>query len=416
MSTLKKLVLIVGVVVALVIVGGIGYAGYKRSTDVGRGVRTPLPISEPNREYNLYYGQFHAHTREASASLPDFGQGTYAEAFAYARDVSKLDFIAMTSHLFSMDQESFQRMKAAANAANEDGKFITFWGEEPGATEAILSKRAPQIFPQTGPASMAEDPGYQPPAEPLLTMGNLLNKYHYSGFSMIIGANGHYPASFGVWRDIYDWMPTSGASFGIFNHPQKGDFGDYYSPDMDQMMAIAGVFVGDDPNEPTFDFSDGYLWLLSKGWHVGAQASPRNMSLWGSSHARTGVWADNLTRESLTEAVLARRTFATQASDLSLMLRANGSPMGQEINADGDLAIVVQASSKSLEVTRIELYKGNYGSQERAQMIADFEPLRQSVVWNHTVLAFSGTQYFLVKIVMSNGAKAWSSPVWVTSS
>lgn len=42
--------------------------------------------------YRVYFGSLHAHTRYSD------GSGTPAEAFTYARDTGKLDFMAVTEH------------------------------------------------------------------------------------------------------------------------------------------------------------------------------------------------------------------------------------------------------------------------------------------------------------------------------
>jgi len=266
-----------------------------------------------------------------------------------------------------------------------------------------------------GAAELARDP-FAPELDETMQKIAKFMSARFSGTALYVGAQERLPVIMGVWRDIYDWTNEQDTGFGIFFHPQEGDFGNFYSPDADNMWASADVFINDDPFEPDYDYSAGYLWLLSQGWHVGASASYRNLAEWGSLNVRTGVWAEDLTKANLTDAFQSRRTYATQAPNLSLMLRADGYTMGQEISASGDtLTLSVEASDPDLKIKIIELYWGEYGSGKNAEIIATTEPELAEVNWVQTVPVSQDAQYYLTRIVMSDGAKAWSSPIWVSS-
>ena len=86
----------------------------------------------------------------------------------------------------------------------------------------------------------------------------------------------------------------------------------------------------------------------------------------------------------------------------------------REISVSGaTLTLSVEASDKDLKITTIELYRGEYGSGKNAEIIATTKPELAEVNWVQTVPVSQGTQYYLTRIVMSDGAKAWSSPIWV---
>lgn len=94
MSKIKKVIFTLLAVLVILVLSGFGYVAYKRGTNMSKGVYFPLPLEEPNREYDMYYGNTHAHTNDGKASMPDMGLGNYAEALAYARDESGLDFFS----------------------------------------------------------------------------------------------------------------------------------------------------------------------------------------------------------------------------------------------------------------------------------------------------------------------------------
>jgi hypothetical protein len=55
-----------------------------------------------NRDVNVYFGNLHAHT-----SYSD-GTGTPEEAYAYARNIGKLDYIALTEHNHELAERGAQ--------------------------------------------------------------------------------------------------------------------------------------------------------------------------------------------------------------------------------------------------------------------------------------------------------------------
>src|SRR5687768_741142 len=99
---------------------------------------TLAPSLESNSHYTLYFGNLHAHT-----SLSD-GSGSPEDAYQHARQY--LDFIALTEHnhdeaergakdradgvLIANDHALYRRLQDAADAHNEDGTFVAFWGQE----------------------------------------------------------------------------------------------------------------------------------------------------------------------------------------------------------------------------------------------------------------------------------------------
>ena len=48
-----------------------------------------------------------------------------------------------------------------------------------------------------------------------------------------------------------------------------------------------------------------------------------------------------------------------------------------------------------------------------AEIIATTEPELAELKWVKTVRVSQDAQYYLTRLVMSDGTKAWSSPIWV---
>ena len=105
-----------------------------------------LAASGAAAQEKVFFGNLHSHT-----SYSD-GAGTPAEAYKHARDVAKVDFLAITEHnhiaaeqgasadrrdgiLIAKDHTLYsganvKSVISAARAANKDGKFVALYGQE----------------------------------------------------------------------------------------------------------------------------------------------------------------------------------------------------------------------------------------------------------------------------------------------
>ena len=85
---------------------------------------------------NVYFGNLHSHT-----SYSD-GSGVPQDAYAHARDVAGLDFLAITEHNHARapsriagdhalyNGSSSASLISSAKRFNEDGRFVALYGQE----------------------------------------------------------------------------------------------------------------------------------------------------------------------------------------------------------------------------------------------------------------------------------------------
>jgi hypothetical protein len=103
---------------------GCGQASY------GPTAVTPQGRLEPGvfaaKGYKAFYGIQHTHVAENG----DDGQGTLEEAYAYARDKAKMDFLGVSSHSHMINDAGYQKMKGSAAAATQPGKFVALLAQE----------------------------------------------------------------------------------------------------------------------------------------------------------------------------------------------------------------------------------------------------------------------------------------------
>jgi hypothetical protein len=158
-----------------------------------------------------------------------------------------------------------------------------------------------------------------------------------------------------------------------------------------------------DTNTP---FSRGHSVrdALAMGHRLGIIASPDH----GGGMGLAGVWADELTRASVFEALHARRTFGTTGAKMSLFLRVAGEPQGSEVDvAPGPVSIegVVSGTADGLALTLVsdgeELWTRDFEGREARLEWTDERPLE-------------GTRYYYLRARQGDAHLGWTSPVWVT--
>ncbi|MDA1314062.1 MAG: DUF3604 domain-containing protein [Acidobacteria bacterium] len=124
-------------------------------------------------------------------------------------------------------------------------------------------------------------------------------------------------------------------------------------------------------------------WLWKSGARAGVIASPDDHLGYPGAYGEglAAVWADDLTRESIMEAVKARRTYAVNADRIELDFKLNGHWMGAEVPGSSKREIEVSIKGEDV-IDRVEVLRNNRVIH-RVHPI-DREPPEQS--WDEPVL------------------------------
>ena len=277
-------------------------------------------------DYNLYFGQLHSHT-----NISD-GAGSVEEAFDHASQVENLDFLAVTDHSNSFDNESAdgvglendcstissewaQGHEAAANATTED--FVGLYGFE-----------------------MTWSDGF-----------GHMNTFNTPGFESRSNSEfGNKSGSTEGYQNYYNMLLQVSSSLSQFNHPGTtfGDFQDFafYSAALDQRITLIEVgngegAIGSSGYFPSYEY---YTRALDKGWHVAPTNNQDNhKGNWGDSNtARSVVLASDLTEQGIYDAIANYRVYATEDNDLSILYSLNGNAMGS-ILPQQEQGVTIQA-------------------------------------------------------------------------
>ncbi|MFT3788281.1 MAG: CehA/McbA family metallohydrolase [Tepidisphaeraceae bacterium] len=368
------------------------------------------PTTKPN-DVRVYLGNLHAHT-----ALSD-GTGTPEEAYAFARDVAKLDFLAITehNHLLGGDtatiearRQLYAKLPAAAKQFDEPGRFVTLYGQE----FSSMSK------------------------------GNHVNVFDVE--EVIDVPNGDF-AGLLRWMDAH---PDSSGRRAVlqWNHPALGPPGkgipaneygrDDFTDDagwlshMDAATSLIEVLNGEaDPSDTTRRapqvMEKHYLAYLQRGFHLAPTGDQDNhKKQWGmTTDVRTGVWATELSRETLLDALRARHTYATEDKNLRLIARLNGHLMGDVIEADTPpdrlaLSLDLQDDDEPEASYTIEVLQGAIGGKP-AQVVDTIRlastKAKLELDLAHARLIRDG-DFVLLRITQHGDGPAdrtWTAPVWL---
>lgn len=331
-------------------------------------------------DWNLYFGQLHAHTDISN------GAGSVEEAFQYASQVDGLDFFAVTDHSDSFDNADMGTIDAngadisadwaagkQAAASVTNGDFVGLFGFEMTWPEDK----------QLGHISTFNTPGWQTRDQ--------------ADFENVPTALENY----------YKALTSVPGSVSQFNHPDTvhGDFErfDHYSPQYDAVVSLLEVAGEDGVVDCEY-----YDLALDKGWHVAPTNNQNNhKGQWGdASEARTVVLAKSLTEEALYDAMKNRRVYATQDSDLAIYYELNGTVMGSIIPKSESAAVTVFLNDPTDEAI------GN------VEVVADGGEaiVRQWVETPTKMLELTvpgGYSYYYLRVTQPDGDVAVTAPVWM---
>ncbi len=200
---------------------------------------------------------------------------------------------------------------------------------------------------------------------------------------------------------------------GHFNHPsmaprkqgeRHNDFQQFrYAPGADRCMAM--VELRDAGEE------ECYIAMLNNGWHVGAAGDEdKHSPEWGQGPTWTVVLARELTRESIIEAALARRTYSSADRDLRIDFSVDGEDMGSRIaRPAGSVRCEVRLSDPTNDtVKEVDLLLDG-------TVVASARPDIAHYTWVVAPELKPGEHYCFVRVRQSGDRTSWSSPVWVSA-
>ena len=342
--------------------------------------------------YQLYFGQLHSHT-----NISD-GAGSVTEAFDHASDVDNLDFLAVTDHSNSFDNESDASVDLGADLLSSETSSEWVQGHK-AAKDATKDD-----FVGIYGFEMTWSDGF-----------GHINTFNTPGFESRSNSEfGNKSGSTEGYQNYYDKLVEVGSSLSQFNHPGTtfGDFQDFafYDPQVDQRITLIEVgngegAIGSSGYFPSYEY---YTRALDKGWHVAPTNNQDNhKGNWGDSNtARSVVLASGLTEAGIYDAIRNYRVYATEDNDLSILYALNGNAMGSILSKQDAVEITAQISDPT----------------DTADMKVEVIVNGGLVIGTQTVTGGSGTvtfhfdsneySYYYLRITQADQNIAVTAPVW----
>lgn len=291
--------------------------------------------------YELYWGDLHNH------NAVGYAKGSLARSIEVARE--HLDFFAFTGHAawhdmpvmpkdqhmhwvngFKVHTEHWPKTLEMLRDANDDG-FVAYAGYEwhsSGFGDHCV------IFPQDNAELFLPD-----------NVDALLDFAEHKGALAIP----HHIAYKQGWR---------GGNWGHFRRS--------VTPVV-EIFSEQGCTFSDRSPYPMLLHSNGgrvtsqtLQYHLQRGLRFGFVASTDDHFGYpgGYGEGLAGVWAESLDRESISEAIRARRTVSVTGDRIRLLFEVNGNPMGSEIPAADELTFDIDVESPD-SIDSVELYCGD---------------------------------------------------------
>ncbi len=342
----------------------------------------------PAQNYQAFFGDMHSHSSlswdaKSGSKMP-------AQAYAYAKHVARVDFLAISDHTNGLPQANYQIIRAAAAAYDHpDSAFVAIAGQELGSLGG------------TGY-------GHMNIFEALTIAGNGLDNDDI-----------RYDL-----RMAYQFVIDNNVT-AQFNHPstENGNSNflsfDYYPPAAPHMSSLEVINGTRSTNYERY-----YLLALQKGWHVSALGDQDNHGPnYGDLRASdgdiylTGVLADALSKPKILAAIRERRTYAIEANPANDRMHldtftADGRWMGETF-ADADAQAVLELAAHSAAGTssrfrQAQMYCNGF-------LIAWRDLNAPSFTWSVIDSHSTGAHYYFAKLVQEDGDFLWTSPIWVDS-
>ncbi|MBT3374522.1 MAG: CehA/McbA family metallohydrolase [Lentisphaerae bacterium] len=351
------------------------------------GEDRPTPhIQYKGQTLKLFYGDLHDHTQVSICGR--IRDESIDESYQNMRDLARHDFACVTDHGYGITPYLWDYTAKLNRLNNDPERFLTFLGEEWTSTFEKYSEKYPfgfyghrnlvfadAYFPRWWNAA-----NYQTPAEVWSELrqmnANFVNIPHQ------IADTGNVPCDW----DFAD--ETAQPVAEIFQG--RGSYEYLGAPRMaGRSVKTKGSFIQD-------------AW--ARGVVIGVIASPDHTG----GRGKACVYAPELTREAVLDAIRARHCFGSTAAKIMLDVRVNGALMGEKIPESGGKPVEIRIVADCPgDIDRIEVCRNNefiYSKSPKGK--------KADLVFRDTSPVV-GKSYYYVRLIQTDEEIAWSSPVWL---
>lgn len=322
-------------------------------TDAAAGLdaeSNPVLIVPGRAKYAPYWGEPHGQSEET------VGTNTVRDYFGFARDDAGVDWCSHQGNDFQVTPEHWEEFQAAVGDCYAPGEFVTLLGYEWSAITAaggdhnvhFRSPRAP--IRRTSHCQIADKSETASDCYPIERLFDALRGEDAFMIDHVGGRRAHPDK----WDDELSPLVEIYSAWGVF---------EWLFEEALQRGRKVGVVAG----------SDG---------HKGRPgASYPGASTFGTYGGLTCVYAEELTREAIWDALRARRCYATTGERIILRTFADGHWMGEEYAADGPVRLAVEAHGTA-PIEWVQVRRGaDVIHEERPCSASELSERRIRVAW-----------------------------------
>jgi len=391
--------------------------------ELADGRTNPISSAPMTGGYQLFWGDIHGHCSSTPPEYgPSHGLGTPTEYHEFARDVARLDFVALTEYV----PDDHEYRQEVVRQYHDPGRFVPFFALEWGGSHTGLKGHVHVVYAEDRDIPLPPAKR-NPPDDPRLLIESLRSngqralviphhtnaqRDHDRQFSDAAGD------MFGEHLDHAKTLRIADEGWGPWCWWQ--DYPDYIrlfeicqmrgSFELDRLEK--GVMFAGYGASAQNALAKGLRWGFtgSTDTHLGRPGDRDALLCLGTERrgGMTAVLAKQLTRQALFEALCARRCYATTFARIILDVSVNGQPMGSELTlpprAEAHISVAVHGTDT---IDRVEIVRNNVDVHCVQEGCEDV-----SFDWSDQLPA-EGSSFYYVRVTQRDGEMAWSSPVWI---
>jgi len=351
-----------------------------------RGEDTPTPtIDYQGQKLKLFFGDLHEHSEVSVCNR--LGDQSVDESYQHMRDVARHDFACVTDHGYNINPYIWGHLAKTARTNDDPGRFLTFLGEEWTSTFEEYSEEHP---------------------------------YGFYGHRNLVFADPYFPKWFNardrrtpaeLWEELrklnanFVQIPHQLADTG--NVPTDWNYTDEKAQPVAEIFQTRGSYEYQGTPRQANRATPKPGYFLQDAWArgivIGVIASPDH----GGGYGKACVFAPELTREAVLDAIRQRHCYGTTAAKIFLDVRVDGHLMGEKVTAPAGKSVEVVIRTRCPgEIERVEVCRNN-------RFIYTHSPeSRQAELTFVDRVPLTGRSYYYVRVIQKDEEIAWSSPVW----
>lgn len=334
--------------------------------------------------YNVYFGDLHSHSafsndcieREKQEMTPDM-------SFAFARDVACLDFFAVTDHHQPWDRErnklgagKWELLNEAVRKHNKEGEFLAFPGFEyrceRGDTIIVLN----EYFSY----DEIDDSG-------LKNIKALWEKFRGRNYISIPHFHNMGKLESGQWYAC----PYEGVEPNIEIFSCHGSY--EVESVLERRIAEVKKFRPDRNGK----------YFLTNGYRYGYTCNSDGHKGNSGFNGLTAVYAKELTRDGIFEAIKKRRVFGTTNARIVLLFTMNGEIMGSVLPNTREKTVNISVNGEN-RLKAVDVFRNG-------ELYRRFKPYEKNFKTEFTVTDGETANWYVRAVQLDNHI-AYSSPIW----